>query len=164
MAPLGQIWLCQRERDELGQILDREQSSRSCQLVSSRRAARDGDRRHSGRDGRLHVPDCVAYVAAPRRLDLELAGGKEEQIWSRLGMLDIAAVDDDWAPGARQCLDRRVDLFAPTRGRDRPWSSPLLEGLQQLEGAGERLRVEIQLAVNFAGAAIDFLLSIGVQG
>src|SRR5713101_932460 len=151
------------ERLELGQILDREQRSCSRQLASSCRAACNADRCHAGSGGRLHVPDRVAHVAAPRRLDAELAGGKEKQIWSRLGMFDIAAIDDDGARRARQGLDRCVNLFAPTRGGDRPSLPALVESLQQLEGAGEGLRVEIQVAVNVAGAAIDFLLSIRVQ-
>src|SRR5712691_11285113 len=151
------------ERNEFGESHDCDQGSCLRQLASSCRAACNADRCHAGSGGRLHVPDRIAHVAAARRLDAEFAGGKEKQIWSRLGTLDIAAVDDDGARRARQRLERCVDLFPPTGGRDRPSLPALVESLQQLEGAGECLGVEIQVAVNVAGAAIDFLLSIRVQ-
>src|SRR6266851_2672999 len=78
------------EWDEFGESLDCEQGPRLGQLAISRGAAHHADRRHTGCDGRLHVPDRVTDVATPRRLDAELASCKEKQIRSRLGMLDVA--------------------------------------------------------------------------
>src|SRR5260370_11641450 len=151
------------ERDEFGESLDYEQGSRLRQIAISRGATHHADRRHAGRYGRLHVPNRVADVAAVRWRDAKLASGKEKQIRSRLGMLDVAAVDDQWTLRERQGVYRCHHLLTAARGCNRPSLSILVESLQELEGAGKWLGVDVQLAVDVARAAVDLLLSISVQ-
>src|SRR6266851_5439573 len=151
------------ERNEFGESLDCEQGSRLRQLAISRRATHDADRRHTGCDRRLHVPNRVADVAAARRLDTQRARGKEKQIRSRLGMLDIATVDDHRTLRQRQGVYRCHHLLTAARGCDRPSLLVLVECMQELEGAGKWLGVDVQVAVDVARATVDCLLSISVQ-
>ena len=50
----------------------------------------------------------------------ELLSGKQQQVGRRLGVLDVAAVDDLRLLRQIERRDRDRRLLGPTRGRDRP--------------------------------------------
>src|SRR5260370_16158331 len=65
------------ERNELGQVVDREQSPGFHQLSGSGRPTDDADHRHAGGHSGSHVPYSVADLAALRWCDIQLASGQK---------------------------------------------------------------------------------------
>ena len=62
----------------------------------------------------------MSQVASPTYqqcvgVDLQLAGGQQQQIRRRLGVLDVAAIDDPSAPLA--AATHATDVRVPARGR-----------------------------------------------
>src|SRR5260370_41831598 len=77
------------ERNELGQIVDSEQSSSFHQLSGSRRPADDADHRHAGGHGGSPVPHNVADVAAVRPAVNQTPERQKEQGRDRAGGFDL---------------------------------------------------------------------------
>jgi hypothetical protein len=82
---------------EVGQFGERADHSRGTgafQVEGRGGSGRDADGDHAGGVGGTHVPGRIPDIPARARILAELARRVEQQVRSRLGMLDVTPVDD----------------------------------------------------------------------
>ena len=78
---------------QLGRIVIDAERPCACQLVLAVPSTQQTDRKHSGPARRQQIPNCVAHNEAFIDLDTQPLLTVEEQIWSGLGSLYVAALD-----------------------------------------------------------------------
>ena len=95
LAPILLQWHRLARQLELVEGADHDRRAGVPQLgIANRCPGADGDRPHSCRLGRAHVPGRVADVPRRGGADAEAVRGEEEQVGRRLRTLNRAAVDD----------------------------------------------------------------------